>query len=118
MAAADELQSATPQELVYKYLVKDPAEVFVKEEARSSKKKKNRKWRLIRALSFSDNLLCKLLFGPASKNLIAQFQRDTKEGSFSGIVIGHDDVGLENVLARLMAVHRAEGTGQVMTDDM
>ena len=117
VAGADEIQSATPHELVYKFMVKDPTEVFVKEEAHSGKKQKSRKWRLTWALSFSDNLLWKLLFGPVSKNLIAQFQRDTKEGSFSEIGIGHDNDGLENVLSRLIAMHRVDGTGQVSSTD-
>ena len=117
VAAAPELQSATPEDMVYKYSVKDPTEVFIKEEAHSAKKAKTQKWRLIWALSFSDNLLCKFLFGLTSKNLIAQFQRDTAEGAFSAIGIGHDDKGLANALARLMALHREDGSGEVVTDD-
>ena len=69
--------------MIYQYLVKDPTEVFIKEEAHSGKKVKTGKWRLIWALSFSDNLLCKFLYGPVSKNLIAQFQRDAHKGAFS-----------------------------------
>ena len=51
VAGADEIQSATPHELVYTFMVKDATEVFVKEEAHSGKKQKSRKWRLIWALS-------------------------------------------------------------------
>ena len=52
-----------------------------------------------------------------SKNLISQFQRDSKESAFSGIGKGHDDVGLESVLHRLMAMQHADGGGHVTTDD-
>ena len=47
IAAADELQAATPLDMVFKYMVKDPTEIFVKEEAPNAKKKRNKKWRLI-----------------------------------------------------------------------
>ena len=97
VAAADELQAATPMDVVYKYMLKDPTEVFVKEEAHNSKKKRDKKWRLIRALSFSE---------------------DSKKSAFSGIGIGRDDVRLESVLSRLMAMHHADGGGHVTTDDV
>ena len=117
IAASSELQSATPEEMIWKYYVRDPTEVFVKEEAHGPKKVRNGKWRLIWALSFSDNLLCKFLFDRVSKNLIRQFQRDSHEGAFSAIGIGHDDDGLTNALMRLMRLHYSDGSGKVTTDD-
>ena len=113
VAASSEL----PEQMIYEYFVKDPTEVFIKEEAHAAKKAKKKKCWLIWALSFSDNLLCKFLFEKVPKNLINQFQRDVVEGAFSAIGIGHDDKGLENALMRLMSLHRADGSGEVTTDD-
>ena len=101
-------------DMVYRYFVKDPTEVFVKDEAHSARKRKSRKRRLIWALSLSDNLICKLIFGHCAKNSISQFSRDVKESVYSGIAIGHDDAGLEKALQLLLAMHSQGSSGHVL----
>ena len=93
MVNANELSSATPEEMIYKFLVRDPTEIFVKDEAHSAKKVKSNKWRLIWSLSFSDNVVCKLIWGYLAKNAVAQFQCDKPGTVHTGIGVGHHDEG-------------------------
>ena len=116
MVNANELSSATPEDMVYKYLVRDPTEIVVKDEAHSAKKLKTNKWRLIWSLSFSDNVICKLICGFVAKNAVAQFQCDDPGMVHTGIGVGHHDAGIKNLFEKIMALHGPRG-GEVTTDD-
>ena len=46
----NEIQNATPEEMIYHHMVRDPIEVFIKDEAHTPQKCSNKKWRLIWSL--------------------------------------------------------------------
>ena len=91
--------------------------VFLRDEAHAGKKRKIGKWRLICFVSFSHNVVCKLLRNYLAKSSISQFQEDSDGGPFSGIGVGHHDKGLENLLEWLSEMH-GTSEGNVSTDDV
>ena len=101
--------------MVFTYLVRDPTEIFIKDEAHAKKKRVNRKWRLIWSLSFSDNIICKLIWNFTSKNAINRFQYGEDGEVHTGIGVGHHDDGLDNLFHKITALRK--GRGLVSTDD-
>ena len=112
---SNELSTATPEEMIFTYLVRDPTEVFIKDEAHAKKKRDKRKWRLIWSLSFSDNVLCKLIWGFTSKNAITRFQFGEDGEIHTGIGVGHHNEGIDNLFNKICAL--CKGRGSVSTDD-
>lgn len=90
----DSLSSMTPEEMVH-YGLRDPVELFVKEECHNQKKTSTSTWRLICNISLADCLVQAYLGNGLNKQQIRDYQTGRVVSHTCGM--GHHDEGIDRL---------------------
>lgn len=93
-----DLSSMTPEEMVH-YGLRDPVELFVKEEGHSEKKASTETWRLIFNVSLADCLVEAYLGNDLNKQQIRDYQSGAVVSHTCGM--GHHDDGISRLGAHI-----------------
>lgn len=116
-AAGDRIHQCSAQDLV-EWGMKDPLELFTKEEAHKPKKVEEKSWRLIWNVSLLDNCMTYVAHNTQNKADIAEYQTNL-DFRAQALGLGHHDDGIVRIghlFDNLLQICREEGLEEKITD--